>query len=304
MTLNWRALPPIFEPALSLAHLTEHDYLFWLGDGDLYAHQPMPRHWHDSYELGLILEGDGLLVIEDREYTYQANQVYVIDDTVPHMCYSLTPHTRLFVVHFQPALLRDSWIAKVRTETLMFIPQMSGGSPMIADHDSPVVNLLYQIRDEGHRSEPGWEVIISGLILQVVGHIARRILQQPQVVRTDLKRRDALERIRPILQLVEERFADPLTLDEMAATAFVSRSYCCALFQEALNTSPIAYRNQRRISEARQLLLSTTRPVREIAFDVGFSSAQEFNRLFYRENHLTPTQFRQRYTDALQKISS
>ncbi len=302
--IDWRTLPPVFEPALSLAHLTENDHLFWLGDGDLFLNQPMPRHWHDSYELGLILEGEGLLVIEDREYPYAANQVYIIDDNVPHMCYSLSPQTRLFVVHFHPAVLRDTWIAKVRTETLMFIPELSGGSPLIADPDSPEVNLLYHIRAEGERAAPGWEVIISGMILQVVGHIARRILQKPQITRTDPKRREALARIQPILHLVEEHFAEALSLDDMAAAAYVSRSYCCALFQEALNTSPIAYRNQRRISEARQLLLSTSRSVRDIAYEVGFSSVQEFNRLFHRENHLTPSQFRQRYADALQKISS
>jgi AraC family transcriptional activator of pobA len=303
---DWRKLPAIFEPALSRAYLAERDHMFWLGDGELRANDQSPQHWHDTYEIGLIHHGSGILSIEDREYPYSPGLVYIIDDGKPHMCYSESPRTSLFVIHFQSALLWDSWVGQMRAETqIPFIPEFAGENPLIPLDDpfSPIVtNLLYAIREEGLMRSQAWEVVVAGLILQAMGHLTRRLLQRPNVQFPDLRRREALQRIRPILHLIESSFAEPLTLDDMARAAYLSRSHCCALFQLALNTTPVAYRNQRRLSEARRLLLETNLPVRTIAFEVGFSSAQELNRLFLRENHVTPTQFRQRFMDHARRL--
>lgn len=302
---DWRRLPPVFEPALSRAYLAEHDYMFWLGDGELRAQDRSPRHWHDTYEIGLIHHGHGVLAVEDREYPYYPGLVYIIDDGKPHMCYSESPTTSLFVIHFQVALLWNSWIGQMRAETqLPFIPEFAGENPFIPPDDPiapAVTGLLYAIRDEGLVRGHAWEVVVAGLILQTVGHLTRRLLKQPDVRFPDLHRREALQRIRPILDLIEESFAEPLSLDDMAKAAYLSRSHCCALFKVALNTTPVAYRNLRRLNEARRLLLETNLTVRAVAYEVGFSSAQELNRLFLRENHVTPTKFRQRFLEDARK---
>ncbi len=303
---DWRKLPPVFEPALSRAYLAERDYMFWLGDGELHAYDQPPQHWHDTYEIGLIHHGQGILTIEDREYPYYPGLIYIIDDGKAHMCYSQTPTTSLFVIHFQAALLWNSWVGQMRAETqLPFIPEFASENPLIP-LDDPVVptvtRLLHTIREEGLARDHAWEVIVAGLILQTMGHLTRRLLQRPHVQFPNMRRREALKRIHPILLLIERSFAEPLSLDEMARAAYLSRSHCCALFQLALNTTPIAYRNLRRLNEARRLLLETDLPVRAIAYEVGFSSPQELNRLFLRENHVTPTQFRQQYLERARKL--
>jgi len=60
-------------------------------------------------------------------------------------------------------------------------------------------------------------------------------------------------------------------------------------------------RNLRRLNEARRLLLETNLTVQAVAYEVGFSSAQELNQLFLREDHVTPTQFRQRFGEDIRK---
>jgi AraC-like DNA-binding protein/mannose-6-phosphate isomerase-like protein (cupin superfamily) len=304
-SFDWRSIPPAFEPALSRAQLTSQNLLFWLGDGQVTARAPFAPHWHDTYELGIILSGHGIFVVGGEEYPYQPGQSYIIDDIKPHMTYTQDDVTELFVVHFQPELLTESWIGQVRAAAqLPFIPDFSrsGSGPMIPLDDpvTPTISaLLYAIRAEGAQQQPAWEVILTGLILQVVGHLARRLMREDQLVQPDPKKREAYQRIHPILHLIEERFADNLTLDMMAREAYLSRSHCCALFQQALNTSPIAYRNQRRLREARHLLQHSDLTVRDIAYQIGFSSVQEFNRLFLREASTTPTAFRRRFFDAV-----
>lgn len=302
---DWRSLPPTFEPALSRAQLASKGLLFWLGDGQVSTRTPLPLHWHDTYELGIILKGRGVFVVGEHEYPYQPGQPYIIDDIKPHMAYPTVDAVDLFVVHFQPELLTESWIGQMRAAAqIPFIPDFSrsGSGPMLPLDDpmTPTISgLLYAIRSEGAQQQPAWEVIISGLILQVVGHLARRLMRDDCLIQPDQKKREAYQRIRPILHLIEDRFADELTLDDMANEAYLSRSHCCALFQQALNTTPIAYRNRRRLREARHLLLHTDLTVRAIAYQIGFSSVQEFNRLFLREVSMTPTEFRRHFYDAV-----
>lgn len=296
--INWRSLTPVYVPVLCSTHLVEQDRLFHLGPGELYRSAPQARHIHDCYEIGVITSGYGVFVVGDTEYPFETGQVYIINDLQPHMAYTADSceTVGLFVVHFHPAIITDSWITKMRSETwLPFTLDFNRSGPMIP-LDDPTTRilreLLNQVALEGEQQEQAWEVVISGLLIQAAGHLARRLLDDQETPPQYHEQREALRRISPALHLVESRFAEPLTLEEMAQAALVSRSRLCALFQTALEISPIAYRNSRRLVEGERLLRSTDMPIYEIAYAVGFSSVQEFNRLFLRKVGIQPSQFR------------
>jgi AraC-like DNA-binding protein len=108
----------------------------------------------------------------------------------------------------------------------------------------------------------------------------------------ELQRRRALKRIQPILQFLQTRYTEALSLDEIASPGSMSSSYCCELFQIALGTTPIAYCNGLRLTEARRLMQTTNLTIHDIAYRVGFQSVQEFNRLFRCDTGCSPSQFR------------
>ena len=308
--VNWRSLTPVYVPVLCSAHLMAHDKLFHIGEGEVTLRAPFAPHIHDCYEIGVIRAGTGIYALGDREYPFMPGQVYIINDLQPHMVYTSgdTDCIRLFVVHFQPSVIVGSWIAKMRSEAqLPFLPDFNGDGPLLPLDDpatAVLTDLLDQMEREAIEQGEAWEIVVGGLLVQAAGFLARRLLTQNEAAATNHERREALRRISPVLHLIESRFADPITLDEMAQSALVSRSHLCALFQTALSTSPIAYRNARRLAEGQRLLRSTDLPVQEIAFSTGFSSVQEFNRLFLREVGMQPTQFRKALHPQDRKISS
>lgn len=309
----WRTLSPVYVPVLSSAHLLAHDRLFHLGRGRLTCHTTPPPHIHDCYEIGLILSGHGIFVVGEAEYPFTAGQVYILHDLQAHMAYPHGGAVELFVVHFLPEIIQESWVTRMRCETQL--PFLAEGmtTPFLPLEDvvTPLVRgCLERIACEAEQEQPAWEVVVGGLIFQSTGYLARRLLDahhQPQQtgIGRDWRQHEALVRIRPALRLIEEQFAQPLSLDAMAATAQVSRSHLCALFSTALDTAPIAYRNRRRLVAGQHLLQTTERAISEIAHQVGFSSVQEFNRLFLRETGMRPTDYRQAvYAQIIQKISS
>ncbi|WP_137652294.1 AraC family transcriptional regulator [Bifidobacterium moukalabense] len=92
--------------------------------------------------------------------------------------------------------------------------------------------------------------------------------------------------------LIQQRFSDPLTLDDIASAASISRSQCCMLFRKYVGSTPNEYLIEQRIEHARALLAETGMGINEIAKACGFSSPSYFTNVFRRRCGATPRAFR------------
>lgn len=81
---------------------------------------------------------------------------------------------------------------------------------------------------------------------------------------------------------------------DYAAMCGISVSYFHALFHEWTGMSPAAFRTSLRIRNAKNLLVSTSMPVRFIAGQVGFDDPFYFSRVFTTAVGMTPTAYRRR----------
>ena len=91
---------------------------------------------------------------------------------------------------------------------------------------------------------------------------------------------------------MEDHYADSITIDDMAALTYYSKSHFMKFFKTHMGTGFIEYLNDYRLTMAARLLASTGASVLEIAARTGFDNLSYFNRLFKRKYHLTPMQYR------------
>lgn len=82
-----------------------------------------------------------------------------------------------------------------------------------------------------------------------------------------------------------------VNLDELAATACLSKYHFLRLFKLAYGISPYQYVQQLRLDKARRLLKRSSLPVQDIAWMLGFENSQSFSRLFYQREGVYPTQY-------------
>lgn len=128
----WRTLTPIFDTGLSRGHLIAQGEVFAIVNYLVTPTQLDPPHWHDTYEIGYVRKGTGIIVMGQREYPYIAGQVYVINDLEPHRCYSGDEETHLFGVHFHPSLLESGRIGQMHREVRApFLPNYGQDGPLI-----------------------------------------------------------------------------------------------------------------------------------------------------------------------------
>ncbi len=97
-----------------------------------------------------------------------------------------------------------------------------------------------------------------------------------------------------ILALLHRDPANDWTLDELASAVGSSRSVIARRFDRFIGELPIAYLTRWRLELGARQLRASTKPVIQIAAEVGYESEAAFNRAFKRTFGLPPAQYRRR----------
>lgn len=99
-------------------------------------------------------------------------------------------------------------------------------------------------------------------------------------------------RVHAAVRYIHEHFAEPCTLDELAATAGLSRYHFARLFRAVAGAPPNQYVLHTRLLAAARLLETTPTPIARIALDVGFNDLSHFNASFKAAFGRTPSAWR------------
>ncbi len=94
------------------------------------------------------------------------------------------------------------------------------------------------------------------------------------------------------VETIWARYSEPLTLDDIADTAILSKFYFSRVFRKLTGTSPGRFLSVVRLYQAKHLLLKTSLNVTEISYLVGYNSLGTFTSRFTRSVGLSPTRFR------------
>lgn len=99
--------------------------------------------------------------------------------------------------------------------------------------------------------------------------------------------------LRHAVDYLNQNYAKPITLGEVAAEVYASPSYISRLFKKELGVNFVDYLNEIRISRAKDLLGSAEYKAYEIADLVGIPNPHYFSKLFKRYVGMTPSEYRE-----------
>lgn len=153
----------------------------------------------------------------------------------------------------------------------------------VADLDSLLADYEYILSH--HEEEGEAHLAVLARFYAVLSRIYPLLLREEHPA-TD-------ERIRAALHFMEEHFAEPISVEQLAAVAGMSEPRFYPAFKAALGVSPVVYLNRLRVERAILLLLSDPEePIERISDAVGFSSATYFRRVFRAATGKTPRAYR------------
>ncbi|MCW3845024.1 AraC family transcriptional regulator [Micromonospora yasonensis] len=98
--------------------------------------------------------------------------------------------------------------------------------------------------------------------------------------------------IRRAIDAIRDRYEEPLSLDDLARSAMISKFHFLRTFRRVTGVTPGRFLSAVRIHEAKHLLSTTTLSVAEISVQVGYGSLGTFTRRFTECVGLSPTAYR------------
>lgn len=115
-----------------------------------------------------------------------------------------------------------------------------------------------------------------------------------QIVQSNkkVKNRQIIEGIK---EFIRKNYNNNLTLEEIAASVYLSPYYVSRIFKEEQNITIMDYVTKVRVEEAKKLLRNPRYQIDEIAERLGYSDASYFSKVFRRLEGMSPSKFRQQF---------
>ncbi len=267
--------------------------VFRLKDASL---KPIPFHYHDFHKIILFLDGDIDYVIEGKTYHLAARDIVFVSAGEIHRPIFLPSQAAYerIVIYVAPDFL-SRWQAQGRESVDLarcFVQARQTASVM---HQAPGTNhdLLFHMerlekasRAEGFASGLYMEVLFIEFMI-----LLNRSLDDHELAGLDNASYDP--KIQNILAYINQHLAETLSVDALAAHAYMSKFYLMRKFKADTGYGIHQYIRSKRLLLARDLL-KTDLPITQISAEVGFADYSTFSRAFKEMFQCSPREYRTR----------
>lgn len=255
----------------------------------------VPWHWHDEIETTVVEGGDAIISVGGETCRVKPGDGYFINTGALHGMWAAGP-------------------GKCRLQAVLYHPRLVGGSldsifwqsylqPLLSDPGRQYVCLRQEIpweREALRAIQRAWQACADeppGYEFQVREALSREVFlladNCPAARKSPSEKalRDS-ERMKVMLQFIQENYGGELSTAKIARSAAISDSECLRCFRAIVGTTPIQYVKQLRIQKAAELLLSTDRKISDIGAECGFQEMSYFAKTFRELKGCTPGAFR------------
>ncbi|HEY5585428.1 MAG TPA: AraC family transcriptional regulator [Ruminiclostridium sp.] len=244
-------------------------------------------HYHNSFEIGLCLEGCGTFFIENKALSFNIGDVSFIYPSQPHIAQSPNglPSKWLFIDVDLGTLFADNkLLIKKLWEDKQQIPYI-----MHSDHHLNLVSISQMIVEELEQQEQNYELVVKELFSTFIYKLSRLCNNSRDNLPT---LSDAFWSISPALTYISQNYSNEVTSNDLAKICNLSETHFRVLFKKAIGKPPLQYLAYIRMKMAKALLKSTEFSVLCIAQSVGYDSISSFNRTFKAQFSQSPSTYK------------
>ncbi len=250
------------------------------------------QHWHDSFELTLIVKGAAPYAINGRHILAEAGDLLFINAGDMHSC-SIEPGNCEAVNIMFPR----RFLAQFGKSDDMILFQLDKKCTAYPELVRSCENLyhIFAIR----REDPYAQLHINSIVYDIAYLLFSKFRWNefsPQSIESIKYRR----RCREIIEYLDDHYQEDIALRNMADALGLSREHLARIFREYMGTSFKKYVTRLRMYHAYTLLTGSDLPVIEIAMRCGFSDCRAFISSFRSIYGTTPGKYRRTFYQNVQ----
>ena len=262
-----------------------------------YDTQPLqpdfPLHIHSFTEIYMLIAGEVDYLVNTEIYHLQPGDIMIIPINCPHQT----------IVH-QPGLPYERinlWIKPKALEKLSSnAPDLSGCLNMdvispnhlipCATRENEVIRTaIEQLAILQNEKKFAGDILAEGFLRQIVVYAY-------EYCRTDMSRppQDRVLRNNLITSAIDEisrHLAEPITLESIASSLFVSKYHLAHTFKQYMGVSVHQFVINRRLAKAREMV-NAGFPLKNVSAECGFSNYSNFYKIFRTHVGMSPTEYR------------
>ena len=234
-------------------------------------------HWHDFYEVEIIISGNGTTMINGKKALLKEGTVSFLTPSDFHDIDS--SGLEIFNIQFSEGCVNHEilnalinlnkkicHLDKTQTQNICNLCELLE----IAAMDATYLNMYYQKILES----------ILLIFLQNVHTKGEKVVQtEPDI-------------IQQIVVYLNIHFMENPLLKDIANQFHLNENYLCMLFKEQIGENYKSYLRKLKLNHAKKLIIYTHLPITEIAYDSGYNTLSHFNREFKSMFHTTPLDLR------------
>ena len=235
-------------------------------------------HWHDFYEIEIIVSGRGACVINGIEYELKSGRCFFLTPQDVHFA-EYYENTDIITIHFSDNSADAGYINRV----------MHRGNKMTELYENDykrIVSICELIKEANEKNIKNKEYI-SHLLECVLLIFAEYNVNQ------SMSKTHPPHVLKAILY-IRSHFNENPSLEEISDMLFLNKHYFTSLFKSHMGIGYKKYLRSVKLEYAAGLLRTTDLAVTSVAAQSGYGSISNFNREFKAFFKLSPTQMRKK----------
>jgi AraC-like DNA-binding protein len=254
-----------------------------------------PLHFHTEIELAYILQSHGTAFIGDYIGTFQAGDVFLIGEKLPHNFKNssefFTKDSSLkaeaLVFHFDCNFLgADFWTKPEMKDIANLLKGARKGVLLEGKTRTRVQKVMEDIVNLSQVNR-----ILSVIqILDIISTSTENKLLSTSLPSSSFSYADA-EKLNKINSYTMTHFRTKMPLQTIASVANMNPSAFCRYFKMRTKRSFSQFVIELRLQQATNMLLNSTLTIDQISLDCGFESPSYFYRTFKRYKGITPAAY-------------
>lgn len=255
------------------------------------ANHEIKRRIIFDYELIYIAEGKFIFNYNDVDYNCNAGQFILIRPGVPHSFLNIKSDLTQPHIHFDMTYTSDSTQVPVSFKDMSALTDKEKHwiredvfceypkEPIVAFSDKiRTLNLFYKIIDSSASTLTRKAKLIQLLEIMINDNYSALLKEQPHTYCIEEQIKDYIDAGQCLT----------LKLDDIAKQFSYSKYYLDRRFKESYGLGIMAYRNEKRMQTAKEMLKYDT--VSVVSAKLGFTSIYVFSRAFKNYFGISPTQ--------------
>lgn len=261
-------------------------HVLFAGESQTKPNHKLGPKLYDHYLLHHVIDGYGTFITESRTYSLGPGDAFLI---TPSQLVSYVSDSN------KPWSYRWAAFKGNEAEALIRRAGFTQDENVVHTADAHIPEQALQRMYESFMNrEPACDLIACGSLYLVMAHYANHHQDSKTTATTALKPENETQHIvRQMIHMMNNQYAHPFTMEQMADNLGYSRAYLSRLFKQVTDVSPVTFLLKLRIDKGRQLLRE--RPdlsVEQISSSVGLTDPLYFSRQFRRFYQQSPTQYR------------